>query len=160
MTSDGDSLNRLVGLARDWALEQEAFVMKLGAPLSASQTADAQRVGVKDPQRIRVLPVDRMPMPTNPELSEAARRAQIITDASAAVTLGHAIMVRVDRWRDRELLLHQFVHVAQCERCGGLEAFVAEYLADRSTCADFTLGSLEEEARNVAREICAADSTS
>ncbi len=106
---------------------------------------------------MRVLPVDRMPLPGNLELAEAARRAQIITDASAAVTLGHGIMIRADRWRDRELMLHQLVHVAQCERCGGLEAFVEQYLTDRSTCADFTVGSLEDEARNLARQICAAD---
>jgi len=46
------------------------------------------------------------------------------------------------------------VHVAQCERSGGLEAFVEQYLADRTTCADFTVGSLEDEARGLAREIC------
>jgi hypothetical protein len=155
--SDLEEARRLAPLARQWALEQEAFVLKLGAPLDAQQIADAKRAGVKDTARVRVLPVDRIPMPANLELAEAARRAQIITDASPAVTIGHAIMVRADRWRDRELLLHQFVHVAQCERCGGLEAFVEEYLTDRSTCPDFTMGSLEDEARGLAREICAAD---
>lgn len=160
MINEREAIERLALLARDWALEQEAFVLKLGAPLTAPQLADAARVGVKDPTRIRILPVDRMPMPANLELAEAARRAQIITDASPAVTLGHGIIVRVDRWNDRELLLHQLVHVAQCERCGGLEAFVEEYLTDRSTCADFTVGSLEDEARSLARDICAADRAS
>ena len=153
-------MKRLAVLAREWALEQEAFVMKLGAPLGPEQIADAQRAGVQDVARVRILPVDRMPLPTNLELAEAAQRAQIITEASAAVTLGHAIMVRVDRWRDRELMVHQFVHVAQCERCGGLEAFVEQYLTDRSSSADFTVGSLEDEARNLARAICAADAKS
>ena len=155
--NDDEVIARLAPLAREWALEQEAFILKLGAPLTAQQVADAARVGVKDTARVRVLPIDRIPMPSNLELAEAARGAQIITDASPAVTIGHPIMLRADRWRDRELLLHQFVHVAQCERSGGLEAFVEEYLTDRRTTADFTLGSLEDEARNTAREICAAD---
>ena len=142
-------------MARQWALEQEAFILKMGAPLSVLQLADAERVGVRDTARVRVLPVDRIPMPTIEELAEAARRAQIITEASPAIAIGHGILVRIDRWKDRELLLHQLVHVAQCERYGGLEPFVERYLEDRSTCADFTVGSLEEEARSLAREICA-----
>ena len=32
--------------------------------------------------------------------------------------------------KPQALLLHQLVHVAQCERSGGLEAFVAEYLSE------------------------------
>ena len=157
MMTDHESVRLLAPLARQWALEQEAFILKLGAPLDRRQTADAQRAGVTDIARVRLLPVDRIPMPTQVELAEAARRAQIITDASPAVTLGHGVMVRADRWRDRELMLHQFVHIAQCERCGGLESFVDQYLPDRSTCADFTVGSIEDEARRLAREICAAD---
>jgi hypothetical protein len=155
--TDHDPVRLFAPLARQWALEQEAFILKLGAPLDAKQLADAKLVGVKDTARVRLLPVDRIPMPPHPELAEAARRAHIITEASPAVTLGHGIMVRVDRWRDRELMLHQFVHIAQCERSGGLESFVDQYLTDRSTCADFTVGSLEDEARKLAREICAAD---
>jgi hypothetical protein len=49
------------------------------------------------------------------------------------------------------------VHVAQCERSGGLESFVREYLCDRHNARDFSLGAFEDEARGLAREICAAD---
>ena len=105
----------------------------------------------------KVLIVDRIPMPENEELAETARRRHIITDASRGVTIGHGIIIRADSWGDRELMLHQLVHVAQCERSGGLEAFVQQYLCDRQTCATFTVGSLEEEARGIAREICATD---
>ena len=155
MIGEQEAVKRLAPIARQWALEQEAFILKIGAPLTAQQVADAERVGVQATARVRVLPVDRIPMPAHEELAHAARRAQIITDASPAVTIGHGIMVRVDRWKDRELLLHQLVHVAQCERCGSLESFVEQYLTDRSTCADFTVGTLEDEARSVARDICA-----
>ena len=73
------------------------------------------------------------------------------------MAIGHGIVIRADAWQSRELLLHQLVHIAQCERSGGLEAFVGEYLSDRRTCADFSLGSLEDEARGLARAICATD---
>lgn len=157
MISEAEAWKRLVPLARDWALGQEQFILNLGAPLDSQQISDGARVGVIQTARVRVLPVDRIPMPADLELAHAATRAQIIMENSPAVTLGYGIMIRADRWRDRELMLHQLVHVAQAERCGGLESFVEQYLTDRSTCADFTIGSLEDEARSIAREICAAD---
>jgi hypothetical protein len=70
---------------------------------------------------------------------------------------GHALIVRGDAWNDRELILHNLVHIAQCERSGGLEPWCRQYLADRIHCPQFTLGSLEQEARCIARQICSAD---
>ena len=153
---DQEKFDRFAPLAYQWAKHQEAYILKHGAPLAPQQIADARRVGVQDPARVRVLVVDRIPLPDDKELADAARRAQIITDASRGVAIGHGVIIRADSWHNRELLLHQLVHVAQCERSGGLESFVAEYLGDRRTCRDFSVGSLEEEARGLAREICAA----
>ena len=154
---DQEKFERLAPLAYQWANRQEAYILMHGAPLSEQQTADARRAGVQDPARVRVLVVDRIPFPDDPELAEAARRAQIITDASRGVAIGHGLIIRADSWQNRELLLHQFVHVAQCERSGSLESFVREYLGDRRSSPDFSLGSLEDEARRLAREICSAD---
>jgi hypothetical protein len=114
---------------------------------------------VREPDRVRVLVVDRIPLPDDEELAEAARHAQIITNASRGVAIGYGVIIRADSWQNRELLLHQLVHVAQCERSGSLESFVGEYLCDRRSCPDFSVGSLEDEARGLAREICAADKT-
>lgn len=154
---DQEKFERLAPLAYRWAKTQEEVILKHGAPLPPGQIADAQRCGVHDWSRVRVLVVDRIPLPGDEELAEAARRAQIITGASRGVAIGHGIIIRADCWQDRELLLHQLVHVAQCERSGGLKSFVAEYLSDRRTCSDFSLGSLEDEARGLARKICAPD---
>jgi len=152
---DQNEFDRLAPLAGQWAKSQEKYILQHGVPLTADQMADARRAGVKEVARVRVLVVHRIPLPDGKELAEAARRAQIITDASRGVTIGHGIIIRADSWRDRELLLHQLVHVAQCERSGGLEKFVNEYLLDRrSSSRNFSLGSLEDEARGLARELC------
>ncbi len=152
---DQKTFDRLSPLACEWAKAQEAFILQQGVPLTAGQTADARQAGIQAPARVRVLVVDRIPLPETKELAEAARKAQIITDASRGVAIGYGIIIRADSWKDRELLLHQLVHVAQCERSGGLDSFVTEYLLDRRSSRDFSLGSLEEEARALAREICA-----
>ena len=153
---DQKDFERLAPLACQWAKAQEAYILKHGVPLTREQVADAQRAGVENTARVRVLLVDRIPMPDDKELADAARRAQIITDSSQAVAIGHGIIVRADSWQNRELLLHQLVHIAQCERSGGLESFVSEYLMDRRGSRNFSLGSLEDEARSLAREICAS----
>ena len=154
---DQKDFERLAPLACRWAAQQEAFVLQHGVALTCGQQADAERAGVRAPARIRILVVDRIPLPDNPQLANAARTAQIITESSRAIAIGYAIVLRADSWRNRELFLHQLIHVAQCERTGGLESFVTEYLLDRRTSRDFSLGSFEEEARNRAREICAEE---
>jgi len=154
---DQETFERLLPLAYQWAKAHEQFILARGAPLGPRHTADAHRVGVRDCSRVKVLVVDRIPLPDNKELAEASRRTHIITDASRGATIGHGIIIRGDSWQNRELMLHQLVHVAQCERSGGLKTFVEEYLRDRRKSPDFTLGSLEDEARQRAREMCAAD---
>ena len=152
---DQETFQHLLPLAYQWAKAQEEFILARGASLGPAQIADARLVGVQEYSRVRVLVVDRIPLPDHKELAEAAARTDIITGASRGVAIGHGIIIRADRWGDRELILHQLVHVAQCERSGGLESFVAQYLSDRHTCATFTVGSFEDEARRIAREICA-----
>ena len=152
---DEHQFNRLAPLAYQWAKAQEAYVLKLGVKLTGRQRADAEQVGVQQIDCVRILVVDRIALPDDKELADAARQAQIITDSSRAVAIGYAVIIRADSWQNRELLLHQLVHVAQCERSGGLEPYVREYLSDRNNSAQFSVGSLEDEARGLAREICA-----
>jgi hypothetical protein len=153
---DRETFDDLLPVAFDWAKAQEQFVLARGTPLTDRYLEDAGLVGVRDAARVRVLVVDRIPMPEHKELAEAARRTQIISNSSRGVTIGHGIIIRADCWGDRELIVHQLVHVAQCERCGGLEGYVQQYLSERQNCPQFTPGSFEEEARRVAHEICAA----
>ena len=154
---DKETFEQLLPLAYQWAKAQEEFVLAHGTPLSSQHMADARLAGVRDVERVRVLVVDRIPLPEGGELADAARRTRIITADTRCVGVGHAIIIRAEAWGDRELLLHNLVHVAQCERSGGLEQWIRDYLLDRHTSPTFTVGSLEDEARRIAREICAAD---
>jgi hypothetical protein len=151
---DQQTFHQILPLAYEWAKAQEEFVLTRGTPLGTRHATDAHRAGVQDISRVRTLVVDRIPIPDNPELAEAARRSGIITSDTRCIGFGHALIVRADSWGDRELILHNLVHIAQCERSGGLESWVRQYLADRNGCAEFTIGALEDEARSIARAIC------
>ena len=154
---DQETFEQLLPVAYRWAKTQEEFVLQHGNPLSPRHMADATLAGVKDPGRVRVLVVDRIPLPDDPNLAEASKRIGIVTDDTRCMGFGHALIIRVDAWNDRELILHNLVHIAQCERSGGLEEWCRQYLGDRTSCPGFTVGSLEEEARSFAREICATN---
>ena len=153
---DQETFEYLLPLAYQWAKAQEEFVLAHGNPLGPRHAHDAVLAGVQNCARVRVLVVDRFPVPEDPDLAEAARRIGIITEDTRCMGFGHALIIRVDAWNDRELVLHNLVHIAQCERSGGLAQWVRQYLGDRARCPDFTLGSVEEEARRTAREICSA----
>jgi hypothetical protein len=151
-----ETFEYLLPLAYQWAKAQEEFVLARGNPLSPRHTRDAVLAGVQDCARVRVVVVDRIPIPDNPDLAAASKRIGIITEDTRCAGFGHALIIRVDAWNDRELVLHNLVHIAQCERCGGLEQWIHQYLGDRISCPNFTLGTIEEEARRIAREICTA----
>ena len=153
---DQETFEYLLPIAYQWAKAQEEFVLARGNPLGPRLAHDAHLVGVRDGARVRVLVVDRIALPENPELAKASKRIGIITEDTRCAGFGHALIIRVDAWNDRELILHNLVHIAQCERCGGLEQWVHQYLGDRINCPKFTIGGLEEEARRIAHEICAA----
>jgi hypothetical protein len=144
---------QLLPLAYEWAKAQEELVLTRGAPLAPQHAADAQRAGVQDCGRVRVLVVERLPLPDNERLAEFTLRSTLITAATRGAGIGHGVIIRADCWGDRELLVHQFVHVAQCERHGGLEPFVRIYLHERLSPVSFAIGPLEEEARRLARQI-------
>jgi hypothetical protein len=152
---DEQAFQTILSLAIPWAKEQEELILARGVSLVAQHLADARLVGVQDPSRIRVLVVERLPLPENPLLAQFAREKQILTTASRGCTFGYGIMIRADCWGDRELLVHNLVHVAQCERIPDLETCIREYVSDRTQCAKFTTGSFEEEARRITRQICA-----
>ena len=154
---DQETFEQLLPRAYEWAKEQEEFVLSRGNPLGPRHIADARLAGVQDCARVRVLVVDRIPLPDDPALAQAARRMGIISEETRCMGFGYALIIRVDDWNDRELILHNLIHIAQCERSGGLEQWCRHYLGDRSNCPNFTIGSLEDEARRIAREICIAD---
>src|ERR1700730_6942788 len=116
MIIDHNTFESLLPLAYQWAKAQEDYVLARGTPLSARHMADARVAGVRDCARVRVLVVERIPMPDDPALAEAARYTGIIPHDTRCVGFGHALLFRADSWGDRELVLDKLVHISQCER--------------------------------------------
>jgi len=89
---DRDTFEHLLPFAYEWAKATEEFTLACGAPLSPRHLAHARLAGVRDCSKIRVLVVDRIPMPENRELAEAARHTGIITDDTRCVGFGMLLL--------------------------------------------------------------------
>jgi hypothetical protein len=138
-------LDVLLPLATAWAAEQQEIILRDGVPLSMRELADALRVGVKDPERIRLLQVEIIPGPTDPVLQAAYQVGKLVPTAPRGLTVHYGIFVRADYWRDRALILHELVHTAQYERLGGIEPFLRQYLLECATVG-YHKSAMEAEA--------------
>ncbi|WP_027782314.1 MULTISPECIES: hypothetical protein [Burkholderia] len=140
-----DILQSALPAAVAWAEAEAPRGLAQGAPLTLAQADDARTVGVAQPERIRVVAVDRMPFPDTPTLAAIARDTGLLSPGTIGLTLGHAVYVL--RGQDtRRLLTHEFRHVHQYEAAGSIGAFLARYLHEVATVG-YHDAPLEADAR-------------
>src|ERR1700731_966718 len=150
-----DQLEELLPLAAQWAAAQQQRVLSEGVPLSKNELADAKAVGVRNPERVRLLRVETIPVPAHPMLRAAAVSMKFLPAAPRGLALDDAIFVRADFWRDRSLIAHELAHTAQYQKLGGILPFLRTYI---SQCAivGYPNAPLELEADARAKRVCSA----
>lgn len=148
-----DQLEQLLPLAGQWAAEQECRVLCEGVSLSKVELADARVIGVCNPERVRLLRVDSIPVPVHPVLRAAAASINFLTVAPRGLALDYGIFIRADYWRDRALIAHELVHTAQFQRLGGILPFLQTYIFQCATVG-YPNAPLELEAIETAARIC------
>jgi len=149
-----EQLEQLLPLAAQWAMEQQQRVLCQGVPLSKDELADAKAIGVRNPERVRLLRIDSIPVPAHPMLKAAAASINFVTAAPRGLALENGIFVRADHWRDRELIAHELAHTAQYQRLGGVIPFLETYIGQCATVG-YQQAPLELEATAAAARICA-----
>lgn len=150
-----DQLEELLPLAVQWAAEQERHVLCEGVRLSEIEMRDAKAIGVQNPERVRLLRVQAIPVPVHPMLRAAASSINFLTAAPRGLALDCGIFVRADQWRDRALIAHELVHTAQYQRLGGIRPFMQTYIYQCATVG-YPNAPLELEAARISARICAA----
>ena len=128
-----EQLPRLMGPAIAWAERESRFVLEAGAAPTPQLEALAQKVGVAEPKRIRLVAVDTFRMPEHEELRAAALRVGLFGPGMNGLTLGHAVILRRGHHFDGALLAHEFRHVAQYEAAGSIASFLSKHLMDLAT---------------------------
>jgi len=110
-----------------WANAQAAHILRHGEPLNAGGLTLSSRVGVAQPERIRILTVPSVPAPDDPELQQIAIEQNLIGSNTGGLTLGYGIFI-VDGCLTSRLLAHECRHVYQYEVAGSIDAFLPLYL--------------------------------
>ncbi len=114
----------------DWATQTEAQGLSSGVALDAQQLLIAKEIGIKQPEKIRLVYVDEVPFPHEKPLLKAVGEALgFIGDGivNNAQVFGYSIYVRVGYDLTTPRLAHELVHVLQIER-SSLEAVVTQHL--------------------------------
>ena len=135
-------------MACAWVRRHEKRILRHGTSLSGAEIADARRLGVLHPERVRVAIVDTVPPRLPALLLPLASRLRVAPSATIGMALGYGIFIRSDFAGSRSLLRHELAHTAQYERLG-FRGFLAQYLHECLTCG-YPGGALEQEAQRLA----------
>jgi hypothetical protein len=148
-------LNSLLAQAATWCEEQEHLILSNGVPLTPEETQWATQIGVTHPDRVRLLCVEELPQPQDPTLRAAAEQYGFLSPATMGMSLRYGILIRREVWRQKPIIFHELVHTAQYERCGGMAAFLNQYLVECLTVG-YHQSPLELEAVTLTRQMLAA----
>ncbi len=122
-----------VPLAVKWASEQEGIIVQTGSTLTETGKQIARAVGVRFPESVRVVLVERIPEPDDPKLFQLAKMVEMISSSTAGITFGYGIYIRRNCAGDLELMAHELTHVGQYERLGGALPFMLQYCRELAT---------------------------
>jgi len=129
-------LPRFVAEYSQWAGEIEQQAFKTGEKLSAVDLEMARKIGVKAPEKIRVVTQKDVPFPKhNKFLLGIGETLGLVGPGviNNAQVFGHAIYVAEHYELDRPRTAHELVHVMQFEREGSFANVLQLYLKEVAT---------------------------
>ena len=126
-------LPSLMPKAIAWAEAQAQFIAEHGVALTDAQCALAKRVGVRNPERVRIAEVSQLHPPVAPQLHAAAVATGLFSPGIVGMTFGYGIYVLQGHATPR-LLSHEFRHVQQYEHAGAIAQFLPVYLGQIVDC--------------------------
>lgn len=146
MTDLASQLPLILPLASEWAEQRSAEIQKLGHRLNSDSIELAKKVGVQNPENIKIMEAASLPFPQNSILKQAAVSTGLLGPDMAGFTLGYSIYIRRGHLSSR-LLSHEFRHVHQYEQYGSISAFLSKYLSQIVTFG-YQSAPMEVDARN------------
>jgi hypothetical protein len=135
----------LIPPAAVWVFRHERRIARLGVPLTATGLEDARRMGVRFPEKIRLMEVARIPVFNGPLIRGMSRLFPAVSPHTSGLCLRYGIYIRSEFWGDRQMVAHECVHTAQYERCGGIRAFLHEYFTG-CIAVGYPAAPMEQEA--------------
>ncbi len=142
-TPTAENFERTLSECCVWVEQQEHIILKSGVALTDEQQADAKRIGVTYPERVRLLRVQAIPSPPIPNAPKDVR----------GLAARYGIFIRANCWGKRRIVVHELVHTMQYERLGGIRQFLDPYLREFYG-SQYLKKLMEQEAQTFANEMC------
>jgi len=148
-----EQLESILPCMMKWAKAKEKVILEYGIPLRPHYLEDAKSVGVRFPEKVWIYEVPQIPIPKHPILKLAVKATQLILPATAGLSLRYGIFIHSNYSDDRYIIVHELVHTMQCERLGGIYAYLKQYLWE---CIEigYPKAPMEQEAARIASEVC------
>jgi hypothetical protein len=144
-----DIAERYIPKALQWATEMQKDILERGQRLLPENRKDAEAIGIRLIDDVRILLLDKIPLPNDPGLQRLALGTGLITDETAGMAFGNGILLKNGSY-NRRLIAHELGHVMQYERFGGIKAFLIEYVKEVAFPPGYPNGPLEREASRIA----------
>ena len=141
----------------EWAHETDQKGLKAGIPLNEKEILLASKIGIKHPEKVRIVYVDQVPYPyENLALKIFGEAVGLIGEGiiNNAQVFGYSIYARRDFVLNRPKLAHELVHVLQIERAS-LDEVVTQHFFDMAQYG-YDKAPLEVEAAE-ANKVYSAD---
>lgn len=126
------SYEKLLPQYVSWAIAIDHKGLKIGISLNKKEILLAKEIGVKYPERVRVIYVDQVPYPyENEHLKQMGLSLGLIGKdiVNEAQVFGYSIYVRKGYEFDRPRMAHELVHVLQIERASFSE-LLTQHISD------------------------------
>lgn len=122
-----EALPQILPKAIRWAEDRSEEILGSGTALNSEEVLIAQKVGVSQPELIRFLMIDELPLPEDEELKQAALATGLLGPTMIGLTLGHGIYF-CSKTKTMRLLAHECRHVYQYEQAGSISNYLPGYL--------------------------------
>ena len=116
----------------EWAHETDKKGQEIGTPLNEKELLLAAEIGIKHPEKVRIVYVDEVPYPyENYVLKVFGEAVGLVGEGiiNNAQVFGYSIYTRKDFELNRPKLAHELVHVLQIERAS-LDSVVTQHFFD------------------------------
>ena len=141
-----------------WLRHQEKTALRLGRELSDEEMNRAKKIGIKQPEQVRIHLVDRVPTPVPRFIESILQKRGFPAGNAAGMSMRYGIYAKKQFAQSKSLIAHELVHTHQYERFGSLRRFLKTYLLE-TMLVGYIHSPLEKEANATSEAILNSESS-
>ena len=112
-----------------FARKSESYALVHGRKLTVNELKYAKSIGVKHPEKVRVIVTSDFPVPTNKEVLKGFKELGFDSMFVAGITYRYGIYIKSSWLVSKEYVLaHELIHVRQVEETGNWKKYTRQYL--------------------------------